>query len=74
METLYVLVLIIQTKTMVAPEYVIGPALYRTQEECVQMGERALVEIEREDPDAMGYWCVDQQTGERIRMNSGVSL
>ncbi len=69
-----VLVLIIKTQDMVAPAYEIGPKLYSTQEECTEDGERALIEIERSDPDALGYWCVPQAAAERLRRMSGIHL
>lgn len=68
------LVLIIKTADMVAPQYEVGSKMYITLEQCEADGERALVEIEREDPDSLAYWCVPQSLGERIRRNSGVSL
>jgi hypothetical protein len=69
-----VLVLIIKTSTMVVPEYLIGPKLYSTLEQCEVDGERALVEIERDDPDALAYWCVPQSAAERLRKMSGIHL
>jgi len=69
-----VLMLIIKTSDMVAPAYEIGPKLYATQEACSEDGERALIEIERSDPDSLGYWCLPQSAADRIRRMNGIRL
>lgn len=69
-----VLVLIIKANDHLPAEYAVGPIQYSTEEACAADGERALIEIERSDPDALGYWCVPQSMAERFRRMNGVSL
>ena len=70
----FILVLFLQTADMPAPEYEVGTVLYPTQDACALMGERALKELEFDEPDALGYWCVSEAMAERIKRSKGVNL